>query len=300
MIYDGFIFNDEIDLLLLRFDYLSPVVDKFVVIEAEFSLAGNRKPLHFQLNKELFSRFSDKIIYASIPYSYCNHEDAWQNEFFQRNFIKTQLSGLADDDIVHVGDVDEMPNLYDILKKYTIDKPYLVELPIFNSFLNLRGRGQYRVNLLAPYSFIKDLDIGNRENFKYVVSDHIDMKDMKTGWHFSYLFGLNVAQHQNKLKSFSHQEFNTPYFVDGERIRTLLSLRADVLERNTVFRMVDMAKEFTPELNNSIKNTGLDKKYIYKKPGLAFFLNFYHLKYFMKFSAKPRLKLTLRKWGLIK
>ena len=34
MIYDGFIFNDELDLLQLRLSFLDKVVDKFVLVES--------------------------------------------------------------------------------------------------------------------------------------------------------------------------------------------------------------------------------------------------------------------------
>ena len=296
MIYDCFLFNDELDLLQLRLDYLSPIVDKFVLIESEFSFSGNIKPLHYHLNKKRFSQFSEKIIYDYIPYHHCKKDSAWENEYFQRSFIKTKLSDLGDNDIVHITDVDEIPNLSLILKKYIIDKPYLIELPVYNYFFNLRAKAKFRVNLIAPYGYIKGYDIGNRENFKYLTENHINITDMNTGWHFSYLFGYNLQQYQNKLQSFSHQEFNTAYFLDPERINSLLHLRADILERNSVFKIVDTKKELTPELIHSLIKTGLYEKLQYKKPGLTFYLNFYHLKYFIKFSLKPRIKLKLKKW----
>jgi beta-1,4-mannosyl-glycoprotein beta-1,4-N-acetylglucosaminyltransferase len=297
MIYDCFIFNDEIDLLLLRLEFLSPVIDKFVIIEAEYSFSGNIKPLHFNIYKELFSRFSDKIIYDYIPYEHYIKDNAWENEYFQRRFIKTKLADIGDDDIVHITDVDEIPDLYAILEKYTIDKPYLIELPVYNYFFNLRSsRAKFKVNLITPYKYIRDFDIGNRENFKYLTNDVIGIKDINTGWHFSYLFGFNLEQYQNKLRSFSHQEFNTPYFLNAQRIMALLSLRADILERNTVFKIVNVEQELSQQLISALIKTGLNKKLFYKKPGVTFYLSFYNLKYFIKFNLKPRIKLKLQKW----
>ena len=41
MIYDCFIFNNEIDLLELRLSILDDVVDKFVIIEGDKTFSGN-------------------------------------------------------------------------------------------------------------------------------------------------------------------------------------------------------------------------------------------------------------------
>lgn len=293
MVYDCFIFNDEIDLLLLRLEFLHKVVDKFVIVESEYSFSGNPKPLYFWDNRERFNKYNDRIIYDSIPARYYMPGDAWANEYFQRNYIKNSLAGLADEDLVHISDADEILDFPSIFAKYKIDRPSLVELPVYNYFFNLRSRAVFKVNLLTPYRYIRETPIGNREHYRNFADQAIEIKDGRTGWHFSYLFGFNIARYQEKLRNFSHQEFNTPHFVQAKRIRALLSVRADILERNSVLTIVRPEEEMGPELTAAINRAGFDDTYFYKKPGAGFYLKPYNLFYFIRFSIKPRLKLWL-------
>lgn len=49
------------------------------------------------------------------------------------------------------------------------------------------------------------------------------------GWHLSY-FG-NADFIINKLKNFSHQEFNTDYYLNKERIENVISNNKDLFDR---------------------------------------------------------------------
>ena len=61
MIYDCFIFFDELDLLEIRLEEIYPVVDRFVLCEAPMTFSGKPKELVFQNNKERFAPYLDKI-----------------------------------------------------------------------------------------------------------------------------------------------------------------------------------------------------------------------------------------------
>ncbi len=63
MIYDCFIFNNEVDLLELRLSILDGVVDKFVIIEGNKTFSGNYKWSNFITHKERFKKWEDKIIF---------------------------------------------------------------------------------------------------------------------------------------------------------------------------------------------------------------------------------------------
>ena len=66
-IYDLIIFNDEIELLQLRLEYLRPYVTQHVLIESNTTFTGNPKPLHFLENANDFSNFN--IISFTLPSS---------------------------------------------------------------------------------------------------------------------------------------------------------------------------------------------------------------------------------------
>lgn len=233
MIYDCFLINSELDLLALRLQFLDDVVDRFVIVESPRTLSGNEKPLYFQLNKQQFAKYESKIIHLVAPVE--SHLNAWEYEYFQRNYIKEGLKNCADNDIVLIGDVDEIVNLKAILQKKDLALPALVELPVYYYFINLKSAYKFAVNLLCHYSFIKDKYIGERNaTYPKYVDNVIRMNEIKTGWHFSFLFGLDIPRYQEKIKSFSHQEYNTPFFLEEKRLLKCVQLGIDLFERTEI------------------------------------------------------------------
>ena len=66
MIYDCFQFFNELDMLKIRLNVMSPIVDKFVISEATETFSGLKKPLYYEENKEMFAEFADKIIHVVV------------------------------------------------------------------------------------------------------------------------------------------------------------------------------------------------------------------------------------------
>ena len=62
-IIDAFTFYNELDMLLYRLSVLDHVVDHFIIVEATKTHAGKDKPLFFEDNKQMFSRFLHKILH---------------------------------------------------------------------------------------------------------------------------------------------------------------------------------------------------------------------------------------------
>ena len=54
MIYDTFMFFNELELLELRLNELNGVVDKFVLVEATRTFTNKPKPLYYAENKQRF------------------------------------------------------------------------------------------------------------------------------------------------------------------------------------------------------------------------------------------------------
>src|SRR3989338_7414871 len=113
MIYDTFMFFNELDLLEIRLNVMNEVVDKFVLVESPFTYSGKAKPLFFQLNKKRFSKFLHNINYVLIE----NNDDknllqdkmtnfvpkyieCVKRENIQRNAIKRGLTDAKDNDLI--------------------------------------------------------------------------------------------------------------------------------------------------------------------------------------------------------
>ena len=63
-IIDAFAFYNEVDMLEYRLETLYDVVDKFIIVEATMTHSGLEKPLNFELNKERYKKYLDKVHYV--------------------------------------------------------------------------------------------------------------------------------------------------------------------------------------------------------------------------------------------
>ena len=68
MIYDCFIFTNELELLEIRLNELYQIIDKFLIIEATKSHQGKEKPLYYEENKQRFKKFHNKIIHIVVNF----------------------------------------------------------------------------------------------------------------------------------------------------------------------------------------------------------------------------------------
>ena len=121
MVFDCFTFFNELDLLEFRLKLLSNVVDKFVICESNLTFSGNTKPYNFQDNRERFKDWEDKIIYLPIEQDkegmtfekvtrYSPNNGPFLLEYEQRNSLLYATELMKDDDLVLMGDLDEIPD----------------------------------------------------------------------------------------------------------------------------------------------------------------------------------------------
>src|SRR5215831_3102956 len=101
-VFDCFTFATELDLLEFRLDLLDPVVDRFVIVEAPRSHAGDPKPLTFDENRARFARHLPKIEHIVVDDLPPPVPDRWVPENFQRDAISRGLHDAHADDLVTI------------------------------------------------------------------------------------------------------------------------------------------------------------------------------------------------------
>ena len=221
MIIDCFPFFNELDLLEIRLNELSDVVDMFVLTEATLTHQGNKKPLYFDDNK---SRFSDFNIAHMIcdGYSGVDVSNPWAIEQYQRqsgiDFIKQHIKPDAKD-VVLLADVDEIWRADKVrqLAKTEGWTHAAAWMPLFYYYMDcvqigfmwdlprwVKGNG-LDCSLTSP----GDPKVGPLRGCEW------DVVVKATGWHFSYLGDV-----QEKLASFTHTEYNEPPYNTKEYIES--------------------------------------------------------------------------------
>src|SRR3990167_10886620 len=145
MIIDVCSYNGEIELFDLRYNILSPFVDQFIVVEFDKTFSGQSKPWRFiedfkgyKFKNVCYHGMEEKDYskYKELAESSPNTKGAehWKLEFMQKESIKDALAihHLKDDDIVFIGDCDEIWDK----KALEIDLCQKLKLRVFTYFLN--------------------------------------------------------------------------------------------------------------------------------------------------------------------
>lgn len=207
MIYDGFMFYNEWDILEIRMRELAGAVDKHIVVMSDVTLQGT--PIEDVREKEdrIKSLYGSRVEVRVVSGLHSKGYTSWQRERLQRNGI-TDVMKMLDakpDDILIVSDADEIPRRSAVKSLQTNKRwPVAFQLDVYYCYLNVGTRDYYHTAKAAPYGMVSDAQGLRTGPEKKLV--------LNAGWHFSY---LGDAQHiSNKLKSFAHTEFNRPQFTN--------------------------------------------------------------------------------------
>ena len=217
MIYDCFLFDNELTLLEVRLNTLASLVDKFVLVEAIHTFQGEPKPLYYDEHKAdaRFAPFADKIIHVVD-----DHEPAketWPNERRQRSLLIRPA--MQPDDLVFICDVDEIWRP-EIVALCTDDTPKTLVMTLYRYAFNCQF-GAWPTPVVAR---AKDLAYLNT----LYGMRNVAGAGMITGagWHFSYL--MSPQEIADKICRFSHSEWNHRPYNDPEYIRVCIEQRIDI------------------------------------------------------------------------
>lgn len=215
-IYDCFLFYNELDLLEIRLEELSPHVDKFVLVECAETFTGKEKPLYFAENKHRYEKFLPQIIHVVVQ-ERLNTDNPWERESFQRNQIMQGLVDCKNRDIILISDVDEIPKgtrlshlIQPILSRQATRTGSSQRL--FFYFLNRYASDRIDWNGTTAVQF-HSLLRKSPQYFREHRGDSPIISDM--GWHFTWMGGPRhvVA----KAYAQSHTEYTTnPHYTQEE------------------------------------------------------------------------------------
>jgi len=129
-VYDCFLFDSELDLLEHRLRELAEVVDCFVIVEADSTFSGVRKPLVLKENLDRFRWCREKIRRVEVaPLLGDGPDGAWEREAQQRAGILAGLRDAMPDDLVMISDLDEVPGCEVIARlRDTLSEPAALEM----------------------------------------------------------------------------------------------------------------------------------------------------------------------------
>lgn len=242
-------FYNEIDLLEDRLNYLNDHVDHFIIIESNRTHSDKPKELMFEANKARFAKFAHKITLLHKLYpGEGQYKDAWGYEFEQRNFLSSVLGNFSDDDVFMVSDLDEIPNVRQLGKAMELlstNKNLMVRMIQTLYYFDLTFRQNFMWNRLY---------LTHKRNILKYTATRLRLEDRGIsdlnfhilydgGWHLSYF--MPMERIVGKMQNCAHQEFNTDFYKDPERIKKCILEGRDIYERPEVtYDIVDPKTEF--------------------------------------------------------
>ncbi len=263
MIYDCFTIRDELDILELRIKLLFNKVDKFVISEANYTHKGESKPYTFLENENRFSKWSNKIIYLPVDFSdeINNNEyksDVWVFENKQRIAIIYGLEQCNKDDIITIGDLDEIPNLDNLPN--TIDTPMVFWQNFYYYYVNNKSIGPK--DILWGGTVVCTFEQLQQTSPQILRNNRWGLKPISNGgWHWSYMGGENmIRQKINSVVEGGCVLSDNDITLDGA-INNFKSLK-DPYNRNYMnFSLVEIEKEYPPKILEILKDY---PQFIYK------------------------------------
>ena len=211
MVIDCVTYNGEADLFDLRYNILKDYVDEFIVVEFDKTFSGKDKIVSFPRYDSRYPKVRHFFVsedeykkYTELAESSPNTKGAehWKREFMQKESIKNCLTHLKDDDIVYIGDCDEIWNpLYkpDVL-------PVKLHLKVYTYYLNNLSSESFFGPFCAPYGYIKDKCLNHERTNKFHYSPFY------AGWHFTSM----ANSLEQKLKdSYTEEDYASPQVMNN-------------------------------------------------------------------------------------
>lgn len=272
-VYCAFQFFNELDILKIKIEELYNVVDYFVVSESTKTHSGNSKPLYFKENQHLFMKYMNKIIYQKVtdtPDDYSNLDSIPSREYgynvainkikahthypknvlsycrdsFEKEILIRPLMHCSDDDIIILGDCDEIPkasSVLHVIKDFNVNNVYRLQHDFYWYYLNvIKSDETWFGNMIMSYKMFKD-------NSFCAMRDNKNGNVFNAGWHFSYQKGIDSIKH--KIESWGEQSLNQDWVKNSikNNVENCLTSGVDLFGRPAKFEKINITYETHPK-----------------------------------------------------
>ena len=262
-IFDCFSYWDEDLLLDIRLNTLDQYVDYFVIVEGNKTWQNNYKKLRFDIKN--FPKFKNKIIYIPVV-DMPDGDNPYVRENFQRNCILKGLINAADEDLILISDLDEIPNLEQINKfkpemRFAVFKQkhfyYKINLQSQKNPFWYGSRICVKKYLKSP-QWLRDLKFKKRPFWRI---DKLRLNNILDfgGWHF-----CNLKSPEELLYKYKNLcETNDPYvfkekiddkYLDIDEIKKKINTGKDLIGRDESYEKIELDESFPKYILDNLNN----------------------------------------------
>uniref|UniRef100_A0A7N0RFD5 Uncharacterized protein n=1 Tax=Kalanchoe fedtschenkoi TaxID=63787 RepID=A0A7N0RFD5_KALFE len=225
-VFDAVLFNNEVEMLKIRWRELSPYVDEFVLLESNSTFTGLIKPFIFQRNKDKFEFVKSRLTYGRLGGRFRKGENPFVEEAYQRVAVDRLLkvAGIKDDDLLIMSDVDEIPSGHTVdLLRWCDDIPPVLHLQLRNylySYEFYQDNGSWRASVHRY----------QQGKTRYTHYRQSDLLLADSGWHCSFCF-RRISEFVFKMRAYSHSDrIRFLHFLNPKRIQDVICQGADLFD----------------------------------------------------------------------
>lgn len=217
-VYDAVLFNNEVDMLKIRWKELHPYITQFVLLETNSTFTSIPKPHYFAINREKFDFIETRLTYGTIGGRFRKGENPFIEEAYQRVALDhlLRIAGIEDGDLLIMSDVDEIPSAHTIdLLRWCDGPPPVIHLNLNNYLYSF----EFNVDHDSWRASVHQYQKGKT---RYVHYRQTDFLLADSGWHCSFCF-RKISDFVFKMKAYSHTDrVRFSHFLDPRRIQNVI------------------------------------------------------------------------------
>ncbi|XP_059670069.1 uncharacterized protein LOC132315724 isoform X2 [Cornus florida] len=225
-VFDAVLFNNEVDILKIRWNELYPYITQFVLLESNSTFTGLPKRFYFSINRDQFKFIERRLTYGTIGGRFRTGENPFVEEAYQRVALDQllKIAGIEDDDLLIMSDVDEIPSSHTInLLRWCDDIPPVLHLQLKNYLYSFEFLWDHRSWRASVHRYQK----GKTRYAHYRQTDYL-LAD--AGWHCSFCF-RHISEFIFKMKAYSHYDrVRFSHYLKPERIQDVICKGADLYD----------------------------------------------------------------------
>lgn len=219
-IYDICTYNGEHELFEIRYNVLKDYIDEFRVIEFDKTFSGKEKHAQFNQNwpkvksyyvtQATWSKYEDLAKFSPNT-EYGKGASHWVREFCMKESIKDCLTDLKDNDLVFIGDCDEVWNpliMAGLMDEPRYESPLKLKLQVYSYWLNNKSSEEFWGTLVAEYKDIKN------ECLNHLRSNTSFRTKNEHGWHFTSIGGYEQVK-KKLTDSYTEESYANQYVLDN-------------------------------------------------------------------------------------
>ena len=235
-IIDCISYNGEKELLEIRLNILNDFVDKFIIVEFDKTFSGKDKPFYGKDMDKFLEPWKGKVeCYYNTEKTYGKYKELaesspntlgaehWKLEFMQKESIRDCLTDIDDEDIIMVGDTDEIPEIPKM-----VASPRKLKLRVYTYWLNNRSSEEFWGTLVSRYKYIKN------KCLNHLRSDISSRTQEYFGYHFTSIGGYDKVK-EKLTDSYTRDSYATEQVLNN--LEDNIKSNRDFLNRDFTYKV---------------------------------------------------------------